>query len=28
MHEGKLIAEGSFEEIANHAVVLEAYLGR
>jgi branched-chain amino acid transport system ATP-binding protein len=28
MHEGKLIAEGSFEEVANHAVVLEAYLGR
>jgi len=28
MHEGKLIAEGSFEEIASHAVVLEAYLGR
>jgi ABC-type branched-subunit amino acid transport system ATPase component len=28
MHEGKLIAEGSFEEIANHAAVLEAYLGR
>ena len=28
MHEGKLIAEGSFEEIANHAGVLEAYLGR
>jgi branched-chain amino acid transport system ATP-binding protein len=28
MHEGQLIAEGSFEEIANHAVVLEAYLGR
>ena len=28
MHEGKLIAEGSFAEIANHAVVLEAYLGR
>ncbi len=28
MHEGKLIAEGSFEEVANHALVLEAYLGR
>ena len=28
MHEGRLIAEGSFEEIANHAAVLEAYLGR
>jgi len=28
MHEGKLIAEGSFEEVANHAAVLEAYLGR
>jgi branched-chain amino acid transport system ATP-binding protein len=28
MHEGKLIAEGSFEDVANHAVVLEAYLGR
>jgi ABC-type branched-subunit amino acid transport system ATPase component len=28
MHEGRLIAEGSFEEIAAHAVVLEAYLGR
>ena len=28
MHVGKLIAEGSFEEVANHAVVLEAYLGR
>jgi branched-chain amino acid transport system ATP-binding protein len=28
MHEGQLIAEGSFEEIANHALVLEAYLGR
>lgn len=27
MHEGRLIAEGSFEEIANHALVLEAYLG-
>jgi len=28
MHEGKLISEGSFEEVANHATVLEAYLGR
>src|SRR5262249_37137690 len=28
MHEGQLIAEGSFEEVANHTVVLEAYLGR
>jgi branched-chain amino acid transport system ATP-binding protein len=28
MHEGKLIAEGSFEEVANHSAVLEAYLGR
>jgi ABC-type branched-subunit amino acid transport system ATPase component len=28
MHEGHLIAEGSFEEVVNHAVVLEAYLGR
>ena len=28
MHEGKLIAEGTFEEVVNHAVVLEAYLGR
>ena len=28
MHEGRLIAEGSFEEVVNHAVVLEAYLGR
>jgi len=27
MHEGALIAEGSFEEVANHRVVLEAYLG-
>jgi branched-chain amino acid transport system ATP-binding protein len=27
MHEGRLIAEGSFEEVANHRVVLEAYLG-
>ena len=28
MHEGQLIAEGSFEEIANHTAVVEAYLGR
>jgi ABC-type branched-subunit amino acid transport system ATPase component len=28
MHEGQLIAEGTFEEVANHALVLEAYLGR
>jgi ABC-type branched-subunit amino acid transport system ATPase component len=28
MHEGRLSAEGSFEEIAEHAAVLEAYLGR
>jgi branched-chain amino acid transport system ATP-binding protein len=27
MHEGRLIAEGSFEEAANHPCVLEAYLG-
>jgi branched-chain amino acid transport system ATP-binding protein len=27
MHEGRLIAEGSFEEIASHPLVLEAYLG-
>ena len=27
MHEGRLIAEGSFEEVANHPHVLEAYLG-
>jgi len=27
MHEGRLIAEGSFEAVANQAVVLEAYLG-
>jgi branched-chain amino acid transport system ATP-binding protein len=27
MHEGKLIAEGSFEDVANNALVLEAYLG-
>jgi branched-chain amino acid transport system ATP-binding protein len=28
MHEGRLIAEGSFQEVANHPLVLEAYLGR
>lgn len=28
MHEGQLLAEGAFEEVANHALVLEAYLGR
>jgi len=28
MHEGRLIAEGSLDEVANHPVVLEAYLGR
>ena len=28
MHEGRLIAEGSLEDVANHPVVLEAYLGR
>jgi branched-chain amino acid transport system ATP-binding protein len=28
MHEGKLIAEGSFEAVADHSLVLEAYLGR
>jgi branched-chain amino acid transport system ATP-binding protein len=28
MHEGKLIAEGSLEEVANHPLVLEAYLGQ
>lgn len=28
MHEGRLIAEGPLEEVANHALVLEAYLGR
>jgi branched-chain amino acid transport system ATP-binding protein len=27
MHEGQLIAEGSLEEVANHRLVLEAYLG-
>jgi branched-chain amino acid transport system ATP-binding protein len=28
MHEGRLIAEGPLAEVANHALVLEAYLGR
>ena len=28
MHEGRLIAEGPLEDVANHALVLEAYLGR
>jgi branched-chain amino acid transport system ATP-binding protein len=28
MHEGQLIAQGSFAEVADHALVLEAYLGR
>jgi branched-chain amino acid transport system ATP-binding protein len=28
MHEGRLIAEGSLDEVANDAAVLEAYLGR
>src|SRR5919109_7302 len=28
MHEGRLIAEGSLEEVAHHPLVLEAYLGR
>ena len=28
MHEGRLIAEGALEEVANHRLVLEAYLGR
>jgi branched-chain amino acid transport system ATP-binding protein len=28
MHEGKLIAEGTLDEVANQALVLEAYLGR
>jgi branched-chain amino acid transport system ATP-binding protein len=27
MHEGRLIAEGSFETVANHRAVLQAYLG-
>jgi len=27
MHEGRLIAEGSFEAVANQPAVLEAYLG-
>jgi branched-chain amino acid transport system ATP-binding protein len=28
MHEGRLIAEGALEDVANHTLVLEAYLGR
>ena len=28
MHEGQLLAEGTFEEVANHSLVLDAYLGR
>jgi len=28
MHEGRLIAEGPLEDVANHPLVLEAYLGR
>ena len=28
MHEGRLIAEGPLDEVANHPIVLEAYLGR
>ena len=28
MHEGRLVAEGPLEEVAHHALVLEAYLGR
>ncbi len=28
MHDGRLIAEGSLDEVANDALVLEAYLGR
>ena len=27
MHEGRLIAEGTLDEVANHPLVLEAYLG-
>ena len=28
MHEGRLIADGSLDDVANHPLVLEAYLGR
>ena len=28
MHEGRLIAEGSLDEVANDGAVLAAYLGR
>lgn len=28
MHEGRLIAEGTLDHVANHALVLEAYLGK
>jgi branched-chain amino acid transport system ATP-binding protein len=28
MHEGRLIAEGPLQDVANHPLVLEAYLGR
>lgn len=28
MHQGQLISEGTFEEVANHPFVVEAYLGR
>jgi ABC-type branched-subunit amino acid transport system ATPase component len=28
MHQGRLIAEGPPEEVANNKIVLEAYLGR
>ena len=27
MHEGRLIAEGSMDEVANNSLVIEAYLG-